>query len=180
MRRRAISLAALAIITAVATSACSDSGDLAAPTTTAEPGLLPEPSYTFGPTTTFMPDCAGMPTPTALSTVVGIPVDAGIVIGPGTCEFRGLNDQTRVVTLSLYTDALDQANFNDLLASVGPATPLNDPTVPGATIGPSNTIFVVTPAGIYTVVTAITDQPLDQQYALSVAVLAMWTAEAAG
>jgi hypothetical protein len=30
------------------------------------------------------------------------------------------------------------------------------------------------------VVTAITDQPLDQQYPLSVAVLAMWMAKATG
>ena len=52
--------------------------------------------------------------------------------------------------------------------------------MPGATLGPSNTIFLTTPAGIYTVVTAITDQPMDQQYALSLAVLAMWTAKATG
>lgn len=178
MRSRAITLAALALLTAVA-AACSDS-DTAGPTTTEYSGLLPTPSYTFGPTTTFMSDCATMPTPEELSAVVGIPLDAGAVIATGTCEFRGLNDQTRTVTLSLYTDAADQASFNDLVASVGAPTPLNDPSVPGAAIGPSNMVFVTLPSGIYTVVTAITDQALEEQYPISVAVLAMWTTRVVG
>ena len=68
----------------------------------------------------------------------------------------------------------------NILCRIGFCLSLNDPTVPGAILGPSNTIFVTTPAGIYTVVTAITDQPMDQQYPLSLAVLAMWTAKATG
>lgn len=179
MRRRAIALAAVSIITSLV-AACSGSDGGSSRATTTLPGLLTTPSYTFGPTTTFMPDCATMPTPAELSAVVGIPLDVGLVIATGTCEFRGLNDQSRVVTLSLFTDAVDQANFNDLLASVGPNTPLGDATVPAATVGPSNSIFVTTPAGIYVVVTAITDQPLDQQYGLSAAVLAMWMAKSTG
>lgn len=180
MRRRVVTLTALAIASALGAAACSDSsgGGSAAATTIA--GLLTTPSYTFGPTTTFMPDCSAMPSPAELVPLVGIPLDNGIVIATGTCEFRGLNDQTRVITLSLFTDPVDIANFNDLLASVGTTTPLNDATVPGATIGPSNSVFVVLSGAIYTVVTSVNDQPLDQQYPISVAVLAMWTAKAGG
>ena len=178
MRRCAITLTALTIASALGAAACSDGSGGGSPVATTIPGLLTTPSYAFGPTTTFMPDCAGMPTSADLVPIVGIPLGDPLVIATGTCEYRGLNDQTRVITLGLLTDPVDQAKFNELLASVGTTTPLSDPTMPGATIGPSNTVFVVFNGGIYTVVTSVNDQPIEQQYPISVAVLAMWTAAA--
>ena len=101
---------------------------------------------------------------------------ASFVIATGTCEFRGLNDQNRVVTLSLLTDPVDIANFNDLVASVGTTSPLNDPAAPTAMIGPNHQVLAVTDRGIYGVVTLVNDSTPQEQYALSAAVLATWLA----
>ena len=159
----------------VTAAACSDQGSDAS-TTTLPPGLLTTPSYDFGPTTTFMPDCAPMPSPAELAAILGLPLGDGIVIATGTCEYRGLNDQSRVVTLSLLTDAVDIANFNDLIASVGTTTPFDDAAVPTAMLGPDHRVLAVTDRGIYAVVTMVNDSAPEEQYALSAAVLAAWLA----
>lgn len=171
MRNRVVAITLLLS----AAAACS-AGDSDTSATTAAPGLLTTPSYDFGPTTTFMPDCAPMPSPAELGAILGLPLDDGIVIATGTCEFRGLNDQNRVVTLSLLTDPVDIANFNDLVASVGTTAPLNDPAAPTAMIGPNHQVLAITDRGIYGVVTQVNDSTPQEQYALSAAVLAAWLA----
>ena len=156
MRRRVISL--LVLTAALVGTACGgdDSSSGKGPDST--PGLLPDPSYNFGPTTTFMSDCAVMPTPEELSAIVGIPLDIGAVIATGTCEFRGVNDQNRVVTLSQLTDAADIAAFNDLVMSVGTTTPLTDAPVDGMFIAPDHRIGIIVDGAIYIVESNITDR----------------------
>ena len=169
----------LAVFTAVAglslVAGCS--GDsLKESTPSSSSGTLGTPDYSFGPTTTFMHNCSSMPSPAALSTLVGIPLADGTVIATGTCEFRGLNDQSRVITLGLLIDPVDQANFHDLVASVGTTTPLGDANVPAATLGPDSTVFALVNDAIYTVQTNVTDAPVADQIATSVAILGAWLA----
>ncbi len=121
-----------------------------------------------------MPDCVGMPTNTDLSALVGVPMDTGFVSGSGTCEFVGLNDQSRTVVLSLFTDPGDQATFLDLQASLGAATPLDDAELVGAMVGSNSVVYVSTPNGIYTALTMVTDATPAEQVPLSVAVLKRW------
>lgn len=172
-RRLAVTVTSLSVVVGLAL-ATGCSGDSDSKGTDAPLATLETPDYTLGPTTTFMPDCVTMPTPADLSTAAGIPLADGIVIATGTCEFRGLNDQARVVTLGLLTDPADQASFNDFIASVGASTPLNDPTVEGALLGPDSTVYVVTDHGIYTVQTNVTDAPMADQTAVSLKILAKW------
>ena len=169
--RRVVALTSLSIVLAVSAGCGGSSGTKG---TTTPGGYFTTPSYTFGPTTTFMSDCAVMPTPEAISAIVGIPLDAGIVIATGTCEFRGLNDQNRRVTLALHTDPVDVASFNDLVASVGTTTPIADAPVAGMFIAPDFRIGLIVNGAVYTVQTTITDQAPQDQYPLSVAVLAAW------
>lgn len=124
--------------------------------------------------TTFIVSCGGMPDAPTLSAIVGIPLADGQVIGAGTCEFRGLNDQTRVITLGFLSDPGDQATFNDLQLSLGASTPLNDPTLVNALIDPTSLLYINTGGGIYTVRTAITDAAPAEQVPLSAAVLHAW------
>ncbi len=121
-----------------------------------------------------MPDCVQMPANTDLSALVGVPMDLGFVSGSGTCEFRGLNDQTRTVVLSLYTDPADQASFLDLQASLGAPTPLNDAELPEAMVGATSVVYVSTAKGLYTALTVVTDATAAEQVPLSVAVLKRW------
>lgn len=137
-------------------------------------GTLGTPDYSFGPTTTFMANCAGMPSAADLTALVGIPLQEGTVIATGTCEFRGLNDQNRVVTLGLLTDPVDQSNFHDLIASVGTTTPLGNADVPAATLGPDSTVFALVNDAVYTVQTNVTDAPMADQIPTSVAILGAW------
>lgn len=170
--RRLVALTSSTLVLAAVAAGCGGSSGTKG--TTIPQGYFTTPSYTFGPTTTFMSDCAVMPTPDTLSAIVGIPLDAGIVIATGTCEFRGLNDQNRRVTLALYTDPVDVAAFNDLVASVGTTTPIADAPVAGMFIAPDFRIGLVVNNAVYTVQTTITDQTPEEQYPLSVAVLAAW------
>jgi len=165
----AILFTALAVATA-----CSDDGSGSGAGNTDGVQVDPSTGLTLGPTTTFMPTCEQMPTPADLSAIVGIPLDLGIVIATGTCEYRGVNDQTRVVTLGLLTDPADQASFRDFLTSVGTTTPLTDTAVAGATLGPDNTVFVFANDAVYTVQTNVNDSPMSEQVPLSVAVLTKW------
>lgn len=165
---------AFAVTAGLGVTACSDGGGSRSDTTSGGVGTSDTRDPSLGPTTTFMPNCSVMPTPAELLPILGLPVDEGIVTGSGTCEFRGLNDQSYAVTLALFTDPVDIASFNDLVASSGINTPLNDPTVPGAAVGPDNVVFVIAPNGIYTARTHVNDTPLEQQIPISVAILAKW------
>lgn len=166
----------------LAAAACSD--DAAAPTgtavggaaATAAPGETLAPDASIAPQTTFIPDCAGMPAPADLSALVGIPLDVGQVSGAGTCEFFGLNDQSRYVILSKLTDPADQAAFADSEATLGVAVPLNDPALAGAMIGNAAAVYITANGALYSVQTAVTDAAPADQVPLSVAVLKMWLA----
>ena len=167
-------LIALLFSALVVASACSDDSSGSDTSNTGGAQVDPSTGLTLAPTTTFMPNCEPMPTPADLSAIVGIPLDVGIVIATGTCEYRGINDQSRVVTLGLLTDPADQASFRDFLLSVGTTTPLTDTPVNGATLGPDNTVFVFANDAVYTVQTMVNDTTAAEQVPLSVAVLAKW------
>ncbi|MEQ1873308.1 MAG: hypothetical protein ABL953_06235 [Ilumatobacteraceae bacterium] len=160
--------------------ACSDdAGKVAAPgesTTTVFDPNAPQTTSTLplDTPTTFIVDCGLMPTATALSAIVGIPLADGVVVGAGTCEFRGLNEQSRVITLGLLTDPGDQATFNDLQLSLGASVPLNDPTLVNALVDPSSLVYINTGGGIYTVRTSISDAAPGAQVPVSAAVLHAW------
>ena len=124
--------------------------------------------------TTFIENCAQMPSTAAISAIVGIPLADGQVVGAGTCQFIGLNEQNRVITLGLLTDPGDQATFIDLEASLGASAPLNDPTLVNAMVDPSSLVYINANGAIYTVRTLITDALPAEQVPLSVAVLHIW------
>ncbi|MEI7547194.1 MAG: hypothetical protein WCK21_03940 [Actinomycetota bacterium] len=170
MRHRFVVTLAALTIGLVLVTACTDSGSKSGKNS----GDATTTVFTLAPTTTFMPDCRPMPTPAALSAIVGIPMADGTVIATGTCEYRGLNDQTRVVTLSLFTDPADQAAFKDLVASVGSTLPLAGSSVAGAAVGPDARVFVAANNAIYAVQTNVTNAPMSQQVSTSVKVLAAW------
>jgi hypothetical protein len=167
-------------LTLIALAACSD--DAATPTSTTSPigTLAPDVTTiiggTFAPQTTFMPDCAAMPTAADLSSLVGVPLDEGHVAGAGTCEYLGINDQSRSVLLALLTDPGDQAAFADLQSSLGVATPLDDPELAGASVSPSSAVYITANGALYSVLTMVTDAPPAEQVPLSVAVLKRWLA----
>ena len=173
MHRRRLTTLSVSVCLVAVIAACSDGGSTSSSTTVGA-GLLTTPSFDFGPTTTFMPDCVPMPRAADIAAIVGVPLQEGTVVATGTCEFRGFNDQTRVITLALLSDPADIASFNDLVSSVGTTTPMNDALLPTAMIGPDHRIFAVTPEGIYSVVSALNDAPPEQQYVLSLAVLTAW------
>jgi hypothetical protein len=160
-------------------AACSDDGS-SSPTgsnpagATVAPGGTTVTGETFAPQTTFMPDCVQMPSAADLSAQVGVPMDLGQVTGSGTCEFLGLNDQSRSVVLSLLVDPNDQAAFLDVQASLGVAVPLNDPALVDAMIGGNSVLYVTTAKGLYSVQTMVTDATPAEQLPLSVAVLKQW------
>lgn len=131
-------------------------------------------TVTIGPTTTFMPDCAPMPPTAAIASAVGIPLNDGTVTETGTCQYTGLNDQSKEVTLALLTDPGDKATFLDLQTSLGQGTPLNDPKVPDAMVGPDGSVYVAVDDAIYSVNTQVTGGPATDQVAQSAAVLAVW------
>jgi hypothetical protein len=141
---------------------------------TAAPGETVAP--TIAPTTTFFPDCGLMPSPVDISAAVGVPLADGTVVGSGTCQYLGLNDQSLSVTLSLFTDPVDQASFTDLQASLGTPVPYDDSALPGAQVGVDSTMFLTSNGAVYTVLTNVTGGPSAEQVGLSAAVLRAWVA----
>ena len=172
-------LAALCLVLLVGT-ACSDdsSGETATTSTQALPTIPPDATTltgdTFAPQTTFMPDCVRMPTAADLSAIVGIPLDEGQVTATGTCAFLGLNDQSRSITLSLFTDPVDQASFNDLQASIGPSRPYDDAALAGAQVGAGEVLFINANNGIYVVQSLVNDTTPTEQLPIAVEVLKAW------
>lgn len=124
--------------------------------------------------TTFIRTCGQMPDPAELSAIVGFPLADGQVIAAGSCQFNGLNEQSRTLTLTLLTDPLDQATFIDLQASLGPSTPLEDPTLVGAMVDPTSLVYVTIDGAIYAVRALVTDAAANEQVPLAVAVLHLW------
>ncbi|MCE9623499.1 MAG: hypothetical protein K8R99_14270 [Actinomycetia bacterium] len=124
--------------------------------------------------TTFIANCSQMPDVAAISAIVGIPLADGQVVAAGTCQYIGLNEQTRVITLSLFSDPVDQATFNDLELSLGASAALNDPALPNALVDPSSLVYLNANGVIYTVRTMITDATPAEQVPLSAAVLRLW------
>jgi len=179
-QRRYLPLFALGFSALALGVACSDDAGSSnvpgAGTTTLSPEDAPRTTTTLplDVPTTFISDCAQMPTPAALSAIVGIPLADGQVIAAGTCEFRGLNEQSRVITLSLFTDPLDQATFNDLQLSLGPSAPLPDATLANAFVDPTSLLYINANGAIYTVRTMITDATPAEQVTLSALVLHLW------
>ncbi len=163
------------------TAACGDDvntgSNQPSETTTTVPGATLPGATTTLPLdvpTTYIADCAQMPTPAAISAIVGIPLADGQVIAAGTCEFRGVNEQNRVITLGLLIDPGDQASFNDVQLSLGPSTPLADGTLINAFVDLTSLLYISANGAIYTVRTVITDATPPEQVPLSVAVLHMW------
>jgi hypothetical protein len=176
---RCFSLSAGMLTALIGIAACSDDGggNGGDPLSTTIPSASgPEVSTTIplAPPTTFISDCSPMPAAVDIAAIVGIPMADGAVIGAGTCEFRGLNEQARVVTLSLFTDAGDQAAFIDLQASLGAAAPLNDPTLPNALVDASSLVYISANGAIYTVKVLVTDGTPAEQVPLAVAILHRW------
>ena len=175
---RAIAIAALALAFA---AACSDdpktnSNPPADTTTTVAGPTVPGPSTTLplDVPTTFIANCAQMPAPAALSAIVGIPLDDGTVVAAGTCDFRGVNEQNRLITLSLLQDPGDIASFNDLELSLGASAPVADPTLPNILVDPTSLVYIGANGWMYTVRATITDATPAEQVPLSVAVLHLW------
>jgi len=176
MHRR---LAALCLVLLVG-AACSDdsSGDVATTSTQVLPTIAPDATTltgdTFAPQTTFMPDCVQMPTAADLSAIVGGVLDQGQVTATGTCEFLGLNDQSRSLTLSLFTDPGDQSSFNDLQASLGLSRPFDDPELPGAQVGAGEVLYLTANNAVYVVQPLVNDTTPTEQLPLAAAVLKAW------
>jgi hypothetical protein len=173
--------------TLLALAACSGSSDGASgPTTSARSGPgSTSPATTvndggtlatvkLGPTTTFMPDCSRMPTAADISTDVGVPVTDGVVTGSGTCQFTGLNDQSKYVVLQLLTDPADIESFKGLQASFGKGTPVKASGLKGAVAGKDHSVYLTMNDSVYVVQTLVTDKPLAKQVGLSVKVLQRW------
>ena len=148
----------------LATTACSGGNDSAATSSVVSDQT----------TTTFMPDCSQMPTAADISAVVGAPMAEGTVVGSGSCQYLGANDQSKVVSLALFLSAVDQANWNDLQASLGTPTPYADPPLPGALTGPDGTLYVTANSAIYTAKVEVNGAPATQQVAVAAQLLARW------
>lgn len=179
--RSPLSIAALGFTALALCVACSDDAGTAstvpAGATTTAFDANPARTTTTLPLdapTTFIANCAQMPATADISAIVGIPLVDGQVIGAGTCQYIGLNEQRRVITLSLLTDPGDQAAFNDLELSLGASAPLNDATLVNALVDPSSLVYINANGAIYTVHTLVTDATPAERVPLSAAVLHLW------
>jgi hypothetical protein len=132
------------------------------------------PTTSLAPTTTFMPDCSLMPTAADISADVGVPLAEGTVVGTGTCQYSGLNDQSQVVQLAVYLDPADQAAFSDLQASLGTPVAYMDPALADAFVGADSTLFVTANGAIYTARVAVTGATAAEQVPLAAKVLTRW------
>ncbi len=127
-------------------------------------------------TTTFMPDCTAMPTAADISAAVGVPMADGTVVGSGSCQYLGANDQSKTVALSLFLSAADQATWNDLQASLGTPTPYADAALPGAVVAPDGTLYVTANDAIYTVRVEVSGAAASEQLPAAAQLLARWLA----
>ena len=174
---RVLVLSALALGTACGGDDLKTGGNQPGEVTTTAPGAtVPDIATTFplDVPTTYIANCSMMPASAAISAIVGIPLDDGTVVAAGTCDFRGLNEQNRIISLGLLQDPADIAAFNDLQLSLGASAPLNDPLLANVLVDPTQLVYVNANGWVYTVRSLITDAPPAEQVPLSAAVLRMW------
>lgn len=164
MRRHTHALFTIAALVVLSATACSGGSDTGASTSAAGEQT----------TTTFMPDCTQMPTAADISALVGVPMAEGTVVGSGSCQYLGANDQSKVVSLALFLTPTDQANWNDLQSSLGTPVPYADPGVPGALTAPDGTMWVTANGAIYTAKVEVNGTPASQQLGLAAQLLARW------
>ncbi|MEI8239125.1 MAG: hypothetical protein WCI22_06850 [Actinomycetota bacterium] len=155
-----------------ATTTTANAANGSTQTTVAVTGLLP--STTLGPTTTFMHDCSPMPTATDIHKIVGVAIADAAVTGAGTCQYNGLNDQTKYIVLSLLTNKQDIATFADMQQSLGKGTPIQAKGLSGALVGIDHSLYMTVNGSVYVVRTRITTGTPAQQVALSVKILQRW------
>jgi hypothetical protein len=133
-------------------------------------------STTAAPTTTIMPTCDGLAAPKIISAAVGIPVAPGQVTGSGTCQYLGLNDQAKFVSLSKLTAQVDQANWNDLQTSLGAPTPFADAALPTALLGVDGSLWVTSKGAVYIAQVNVTGGAAIEQAPQAAALLKAWLA----
>lgn len=174
--RRFTALGALGLAGALALTACgSSSGGSSGGASTVGPSTTRSTGSAL-PTTTVMPDCGSLPTPAVIGAAVGAPVAAGQVTGSGSCQYLGVNDQSKSVTLAKYVSAGDQATWNDLQASLGAPAPYADPALPGALLGVDGTLYVTSNGAIYAALVNVTGGPAKDQAPAAAKLLATWLA----
>lgn len=171
-------LLAAPLVVALAVTACSSSaknsatvGATVGASTTTAVG-----STTAVSSTSIMPNCDGLAAPATISTAVGVPVAPGQVTGSGTCQYLGLNDQSKSVTLSKLVTAADQQNWNDLQTTLGAPAPYADPALPGALLGADGTLYLTTKGAIYAAQVNVTGGAAKDQVAQAAALLKTWAA----
>lgn len=177
LRRSALLVAPLALTLALA--ACGGSsnssttvGATVGQSTTSIAGGSTIPAST----TSIMPTCDTLASPKLIGTAVGVPVAPGQVTGSGTCQFLGLNDQSKSVTLAKLTTAVDQANWNDLQSSLGAPAPYADPALPGAVLGVDGTLYITSNGTMFTAQVNVTGGAAKDQAQLAAALLKAWLA----
>jgi hypothetical protein len=165
------------LLCALALAACASSSKSATPVgATVGASTTIDASTTAASTTTIMPTCAGLPDPKVIGPAVGVPVAPGQVSGAGTCQYLGLNDQSKSVTVSKLVAAVDQATWNDLQTSLGAPTPFTDPALPGAVLGADGTLYLTANATIYAVQVNVTGGAAKDQAPQAAALLKAWLA----
>lgn len=175
-RRHASAVGSVILAGGLVLGACgSSSGSASVASNTVGPSTT-EVATSQLPTTTIMPDCGPMPATAVISASVGIPVADGQVASTGSCQYLGLNDQSKSVTLAKYTDPGDQASWNDLQASLGAPTAYADPALSGALLGVDGTLYATSSGAIFTVLVNVTGAPAKAQAPAAAKLLAAWLA----
>ena len=95
-----------------------------------------------------------MPEVADLTAAVGLPMDVGQVTAPTTCQFLGLNDQSRSITLTIFTD----------------------PEIAGAMVGPEFVLYISANSALYVVQARVTGGDLAGEIAPASAILKRWLA----
>jgi hypothetical protein len=170
-------LVVVPLFCAFALAACGSSSHTATPV-----GATVGASTTSGVATTavsstsIMPTCDGLADPKVISAAVGVPVAPGQVTGAGTCQYLGLNDQSKSVTLSKLTAQVDQANWADLQTSLGAPAPFTDAALPSALLGADGTLYLTSNGAIYAAQVNVTGGAAKDQAPQAAAVLKAWLA----
>ena len=176
---RALAARVLALSALALAAACSDdpktAGTQPGSTTTTVPSVSnASTTLPLDVPTTYISDCSLMPTSESISAIVGIPLDDGPVVAAGTCQFSGLNEQSRTITLTVLQDPGDIATFYDLEVSLGASALLNDPALPDMSVDPTSLVYVYANGFVYSVRAVITGGTPAEQVPLAAAVLKMW------
>jgi hypothetical protein len=171
---KGIALIAAPLVCALALAACSSSKSSTPVGATVGASTTSAVATTVVTSTSLMPNCDGLASPATISTAVGVPVAPGQVTGSGTCQYLGVNDQSKSVTLSKLITAGDQSNWNDLQASLGAPTPYTDSALPGALLGADGTLYLTSKGVIYAAQVNVTGGAPKDQAAQAAALLKTW------